>query len=139
MIQNLKKKQFVVKKCQEFGKCLSKHSKVSVICTLIGPFCAKDITLDLKSTEELSFMTMKCYAKFQEELTHGFKSDMRSLVNFHQGTQKSQNFHLHGLLLSKVYNVWVKKVQRSYLSWHQRVMQNFKRKWPVSSKLTWGI
>ena len=47
------------------------------------------------------------------ELTHGFKNDIMNLVNFHQGTKKSENLHFNGLLLSKVYNIWAKKVQRS--------------------------
>ena len=50
-----------------------------------------------------------------------------------------KNLHLNGLLLTKVYNVCTKKVQRSYLSWHWRVIQNLKKSWLVSSKLTWGI
>ena len=33
---------------QEFGEFWSEHSKVSKICTLIGPFCAKYIIFDLK-------------------------------------------------------------------------------------------
>ena len=32
-----------------------------------------------------------------------------------------KNFHINGFLLSKVYIIWA---QRSYLSWHWRVMQN---------------
>ena len=35
--------------------------------------------------------------------------------------------HLNGLPLNKVYNVWAKKVQRSYISWQWRVMQNWKK------------
>ena len=31
-----------------------------------------------------------------------------------------KNFHFNGFLLSKVYIVWTKKVQRSYLSWNWR-------------------
>ena len=60
-------------------------------------------------------MTLKCHAKFEGKLTHGFKNDMRNLVSFHKSTQKSENFHFHGILLSKVYNVWAKKVERSYV------------------------
>ena len=36
----------------------------------------------LKSTDELSVMTMKNDAKFEEELTCHFKVDMRNLTNF---------------------------------------------------------
>ena len=42
--------------------------------------------LSCKSTEELSFMTLKRYANFEEKLTCGLKKDLRNLVNFHQST-----------------------------------------------------
>ena len=42
-------------------------------------------------------------------------------------------------LLCKVYNIWPKKVQRSYISRHWRVMQNLKKNWLVVWKMTWGI
>ena len=50
-----------------------------------------------------------------------------------------KNVHFNRLLLSKVYIVWAKKVQRSYLSWHWRVIQNFKKNWLVVWKITWAI
>ena len=37
------------------------------------------------------------------------------------------------------YITWPKTVQRSYLSWHWRVMQNLKRNWLVVWKMTGGI
>ena len=40
----------------------------------------------LKSREELSVMTMKNDAKFEEELTYHFKVDMRNLTNFDPST-----------------------------------------------------
>ena len=45
----------------------------------------------------------------------------------------------HWFLLSKVFNVWPKKGQRSYLSWYQRVIQNLKKNFLVVWKMTWGI
>ena len=60
---------------------------------------------DLKSAEELSFMTLKSDAKFEEKLTCGLENDMRNLANFYQSTQKSQNWDFDGILLSKVENV----------------------------------
>ena len=60
-------------------------------------------------------MTMKNDAKFKEELTCRFKTDMWNLTNFDPSTQKSQK--LNGLLLIGVHNVKkVKKVQRRYVS-----------------------
>ena len=47
--------------------------------------------------------------------------------------------HFNRLFLSKVYIVWAKKVQRSYLSWHWRVIQNLETNRLVVLKLTWGI
>ena len=38
-----------------------------------------------------------------------------------------KNLHLYWSILWKVYNVWPKKEQRSYLWWHWRVMQNWRK------------
>ena len=56
-----------------------------------------------------------------------------------QALKSLKTFHFNGLLLSKIYIVWTKKLQRGYLSWHWRMMQNLERNWLVVSKLTWGI
>ena len=50
-----------------------------------------------------------------------------------------KNFHFHRILFSKVYIVWAKKVERSYLSWQWRVMQNLKKNWLNAWKMTRGI
>ena len=42
--------------------------------------------MSLKLTEEPCVMTMKNGAKFEEELTRNFKSDMRNLINLDQTT-----------------------------------------------------
>ena len=42
--------------------------------------------MSLKFIEELSVMTMKNDAKFEEELTCHFKVDMRNLTNFDPST-----------------------------------------------------
>ena len=41
-----------------------------------------------------------------------------NLVNFYMSSEKSENLHFHRLFLSKVCNVWAKKIQRS------RVVEN---------------
>ena len=58
---------------------------------------------------------------------------------FHANSRKSEIFHFDRLLLSKSYKVSAKKVQKSYLSWHWRVMQSLKKNWLEVSNLTWGI
>ena len=45
-------------------------------CTLVGSFCKNHIKILQKSTEELSFMTLKSDPKFKEKLTCGFKYDI---------------------------------------------------------------
>ena len=48
---------------------------------------------------------------------------------------------MNWLLVTKVYIVWATKVQRSYLSWHWRVMQILKKNWLVvwKNKEIWQI
>ena len=71
----------------------------------------------LKSTEYLSSMTMKSDVKFEEKLTSGLENEMMNLANFHQSTQKRQNWYFDGILLYKVENVWEQNFQRIYVSW----------------------
>ena len=42
--------------------------------------------MTLKSTEELSVIAMKNFAKIEEKLTCHFKDDMRNLKNFDPST-----------------------------------------------------
>ena len=50
-------------------------------------------------------MTLKSDAEFKEKLTCCLQNDMRNLANFHQSTQKCQNWNFGGILLSEVENV----------------------------------
>ena len=59
-----------------------------------------------KSTEELSFMTWKSDAEFEQKLTCCLQNDIRNLANFHQSTWKCQNWNFDGILLPKVENLW---------------------------------
>ena len=63
----------------------------------------------------------------------------RNLINFHASSRKSENLHFDGLVLSKAYKVLDEKVQKSYVSWHWRVMQSLKKNWLLVPKVTWGI
>ena len=63
-----------------------------------------------EGTEELSFITQKSDAKFEEKLACGLKNDMKNLANFHQSTQKSWNWDFDGILSSKVEYVWAQKL-----------------------------
>ena len=72
-------------------------------------------------------MTLKSNAKFEVKLTLGSKNDMKNMVNFNARSGKSEKLQFDVLLLSKVYYVCDKKVQRSYVSQHSRMMPNLRR------------
>ena len=55
-------------------------------------------------------MTLNVDAKFKGKLTFDFKNDMKNLESFHQSTWNSQNWDFDGILLSKVENVWGRKL-----------------------------
>ena len=86
--------------------------------------------------KELCFMTLESDAEFEEKLACGLENDMSNLANFYHSTWKSQNWDFDGILLSKVEKVWASNLQRSYVSWQWRTMQNLKSNWLVLSKLT---
>ena len=53
---------------------------------------------------------------------------------FSPNHSKVQKPPFDGLILSKVYEVWPKRMERSYLSWHWTVIQNLNKPWPCCSK-----
>ena len=75
---------------EEFCKFSPEHLKVSKLGLWWDPFVQSRKSMTLKFTEELSVMTMKNNAKFEEELTCHFKIDMRILTNFYLSTWNSQ-------------------------------------------------
>ena len=77
--------------------------------------------LDEKSTEELCFMKLKSDAKLEEKLTLHSKSE------FSPNHSKVQKLIFDGLFLFKIYEIWAKKIQSSYLLWHWTVMQNLNK------------
>ena len=83
-------------KCHgEFDKISPENSKsVSKLGYWCDPFIQSRKGVRLEITEELCDMTMKNYAKFEEELNCRFKTDKRNLANFDTSTQKSQRFEL---------------------------------------------
>ena len=74
-------------------------------------------------------MTLKNGEKSEEELTCHFKIDIKNLRNFDSRTQCLKNY------LTKLYNVWAKKVQRSYVWLHSRLIQSLKENWLVFPKI----
>ena len=75
---------------EEYGKFSPENLKVSKLGFWWGPLIQSWKSMSLKSTEELSVMTIRNGAKFEEQLTCHFKVDMRNLTNFDRSTWKSQ-------------------------------------------------
>ena len=115
-----RKTDFWFGKChKEYGKCSPEQLKVSKLSYWCDPLIQSRKSVSLKSTEKLCVLTMKNDAKFEEELTCHFKTDILTWA-----LESPKNFLFNMLLLSKVYIVWAKKVQRSYLLWKWRGIQN---------------
>ena len=129
---------------KKFGKFWSEHLKLSKFPLWLVPYLQSIWGENWK----WKVMTLKSHAKFEEKLTCGLENDKKHMENFHQSTWKSQNWGLDGILLSKVengflltkgYNIWVKKVQKIFVWWFWKLMQNLKVNWLLFSKITWGI
>ena len=76
--------------------------------TLIGPFCVKYITCELKKYRGVIFHDTQESCKFEEKQLCGLEIDMKNLADFHQSTRKFQNWDFDGILLSRVENAWSK-------------------------------
>ena len=106
-------------------------------CTLMGSFCPKHIMFQLENFRRI--MTLKGDAKFKGKLTFGLKNNIRNLVNFYESSQKSENLHSDQILLSKANEDLDQKIQKSYISWQQRMVQSLNKNWLLVPKLAWGI
>ena len=122
----------------EFGKFSPEHSNVSKLGLWWDPFIQNRKCMNLKFTVELCVLTMKNDGKLEKELTCQLKVDMRDLLNFDPSTQKiSKIFTLMGCFWAKYIMFELKKVQRSYVWRHWRVMEFLKASWLVFPKITW--
>ena len=131
---------------EEFTCCFKNDTKIWQILTrsiqclknvhFNGFFLNKVNKVWAKKVEELYFMAVKSDAKFDKTLTFDLENDMRNKADFHQSTWKSQNWGFDGILLSKEIKCMSLNIQRSYMPWQWRTMQNLKKNWLVVSKLT---
>ena len=123
---------------EEYGIFLPDHLKVSKLGLWWDPLIQSRKSMSSKFTEELCFMKMKNDAKFEDEMTCRLKIDMENLISFDPSPWK-KIFILIRSFWAKYTLFEFKKVQRSYLSWHWRMIQNLVRNQLLLLKLTWGI
>ena len=106
---------------EEFGNFSPGHSKVSNLGLWWDPFFQSRKCMSLKFTEELCLDNEERY-----KIWRGIDFAVSKLTNFDPTTRESQKLHFNGLFFTKVYNAWAKKVQRSYVWWHWRLVENLK-------------
>ena len=137
-MQNLKEKWLVVSQMTWGIWWISPEHSKSLKFGFWKTFMFRVYNVELKTTEELCVMTLKCDTIFKEQLAGNRKNDLKNLINFRGSSGKSENLHLDGFLLFVACKVSAKKVQKSYLSWYWRVIQTLKKKWPFVWRMTWG-
>ena len=110
------------------------------ICTMIGSFCSKHINFYIKKYRRVMFHDTEEWCKiWKKKLTLGSKNDMRNLEDFNGSSGKSENLHFDVLLSSIAYKDSTKKVQKSCLSLHWRVIQTLKKNSFFVWKMTWEL
>ena len=125
---------------EEIGKFPQEHTKFSKLGLSLDPFIQSRKCMSLKCKEELCIMTARNDAKFEIELTRYFKSLHEEFNKFWPKHSKNlKDLHFNGLILTKVYNVSAKKVQRSYFGCTQDWYKVWRKTVRCFQKLTWGI
>ena len=105
VIQNSKKNWSIVSKMTRIWWNLTWALKIIKISALIGFFCAKYITFDLKKCRGATSHDTEEWCKIWRKTNSGLENDMKNMVSFHKSTWKSQNDNFDGILLSKVEKV----------------------------------
>ena len=102
------------------------HVKYHQIYTLLSSFFWKYIKFQVKKYRGVMSHDTDEWCKIWRKLICCFKTE-KNLVNFDRVLESLLCKQLLLFLLYKVYNVWAKKVEMSYRSWHWGVMQNLKK------------
>ena len=85
-------------------------------------------------------MTMKNDTKIEEEMIFILKLTWGIWQILTRVLESLQNLKFKWAPFDQcIYNVWAKEVQRSYLSWHWRVIQNLKENRLVVWRMRWRI
>ena len=124
---------------EKFGIFSPEDSKVSALGLWWDRFIQSIKYMSLKFMKEFCVTTMKNDANFERNWLQNWHEEFDKFWSEHLEVPNICTSMHNGLFLAKVFNFWAKKVQRCYLSWHWRVMQNLKKNWLVVWKMTWGI
>ena len=99
-----------------------------------------------KNENVWAFNLQWIYVSWQWRMIQKFKRNWLVVLkltwtsqNLTGALEKPKKNFFNWLLVTKVYIVWVSKVQWSYLTWNWRFMQILKKDWRVLWKKTWEI
>ena len=104
-----------------------------------GLLWTKFIMFELKKYRGVMFHDIKDWSKISRKIDLRFGKWHEEFGKFLSEHLKVSNWDIDGIPLSKVENVRVWNLQRSYVSWQWKIVQNLKRNWLSVSKLAWGI
>ena len=107
-------------------RLLTAQVKFNQICTLIGYFCWKYM-FQLKKVWRLYISWYQRVVQNLKKILFFVSKMTRICWILIQALKSLKQVHFDWSLLCKVYNVWSKKVLKSYISWHWRVMQNLRK------------
>ena len=100
---------------EESGKFSQEHWKVSKLYGIWwDPFIQSRKCMNWKFTEVMSWQ-WRIMQNFERNWLSVSKLTWGILNKFWPEHSSCKNLHFNGLFLTKVYNVWAKKVQRSYV------------------------
>ena len=111
---------------EEFGKFSPEHLKVSnldfdgILLSKVENVWAYNLQGTYLSWQRKKVQNWKRNWPFFSRLRWGLCWNLTGAL------ENLKNLHFNGLSLIKVYNVWVKKVQRSYVWWQWILMQSLK-------------
>ena len=124
---------------EEYSKFSPEQLKVSKLGYWWDPLIQSRKSLSLKSTEELCVMQWRMMQNLKRNWLVISKLTWGIWWILTRALESPKNFHFNVLLLSKVYIVWAKMVQRSYLSWNSKGIQNLERNQLLVSKLARNV
>ena len=113
--------------------------KFHQICTFVDSFCWKYIKFQLKNYKRVMSHDTEESCKIWRKNDLSFQKWQDFGEFWFEHLQVSKIWTLIGPFRANYITFDLKKVQRSYLSWHWRFMQNLRKNWRVVWKMTWGI
>ena len=98
-------------------------------------FCERYLTFDLKKCRGVIFHGTEKLRKIWRGIVLSFQNWHEEFDEF--SPEYSKVSKICPLMGSFWTSVWVKKILRSYVWWHWRLIQNLKGNWLMFSRMTW--